>query len=85
MQENGVRSFVFSSSCTVYGAPKCLPLDETCPTDPASITNPYGRSKFMLEQILRDLHASDNVKNVKMLSLSLKPELNLINHFRAGT
>lgn len=57
MQAHGVRQMVFSSSCTVYGTPQKLPLDETHPTGGA--TNPYARSKHMIEEILRDLHASD--------------------------
>ncbi|MFZ5567196.1 MAG: UDP-glucose 4-epimerase GalE [Pseudomonadota bacterium] len=56
MQKVGVQSLVFSSSATVYGEPRFLPLDETHPT---SATNPYGRSKLHIEQILADLAASD--------------------------
>lgn len=56
MQKAGVQSLVFSSSATVYGEPRFLPLDETHPT---SVTNPYGRSKLHIEQILADLTASD--------------------------
>jgi len=56
MAEYGVRSIVFSSSATVYGATEQVPTDETCPPSP---TNPYGRSKWMVETILADLFASD--------------------------
>jgi UDP-glucose 4-epimerase len=51
-----VRQLVFSSSATVYGDPQRLPLTED---HPLSATNPYGRSKLMIEDMLRDLQASD--------------------------
>ena len=57
MNECGVRTLVFSSSATVYGDPQWLPLTED---HPLSATNPYGRSKLMVEEILRDLHRSDS-------------------------
>lgn len=56
MSAAGVRSLVFSSSATVYGAPQYLPLDEAHPT---SVTNPYGRSKLNIEEMLADLCQSD--------------------------
>jgi UDP-glucose 4-epimerase len=56
MRRHGVRRFVFSSSATVYGDPESLPLREDAPL---SATNPYGQTKLMSEQILRDLGASD--------------------------
>ncbi|HXC67365.1 MAG TPA: UDP-glucose 4-epimerase GalE [Nitrospiraceae bacterium] len=56
MGECGMKTLVFSSSCTVYGDPIRLPLTED---HPLSATNPYGRSKLMIEEILRDLHRSD--------------------------
>ena len=56
MEECGVRTLVFSSSATVYGDPQRLPLTED---HPRSATNPYGRTKLMIEEILRDLHHSD--------------------------
>ena len=56
MGECGVKTLVFSSSATVYGDPIRLPLTED---HPLSATNPYGRSKLMIEEILRDLHRSD--------------------------
>ncbi|MFO0731303.1 MAG: UDP-glucose 4-epimerase GalE [Nitrospiraceae bacterium] len=56
MRECGVKTLVFSSSATVYGAPQRLPLTEE---HPLSATNPYGRTKLMIEEILRDLHGSD--------------------------
>lgn len=52
MQNCGVDTLVFSSSATVYGEPQCLPLTED---HPLSATNPYGRSKLVIEDMLRDL------------------------------
>jgi UDP-glucose 4-epimerase len=56
MRECGVKTLVFSSSATVYGDPIRLPLTED---HPLSATNPYGQTKLMIEEILRDLHRSD--------------------------
>ncbi len=56
MQEVGVKTIVFSSSATVYGQPQRLPLTED---HPLSVTNPYGRSKLFVEDMLRDLYHSD--------------------------
>jgi UDP-glucose 4-epimerase len=56
MRETGVRTLVFSSSATVYGDAQTMPLREDAPT---SATNPYGRTKLMVEQILGDLAVSD--------------------------
>jgi len=56
MQAAAVRRFVFSSSATVYGAPERLPITEQAPI---RTTNPYGASKAMVEQVLRDLAAAD--------------------------
>ncbi len=56
MGECGVKRLVFSSSATVYGDPQRLPLTEE---HPLSATNPYGRTKLMVEEVLRDLHRSD--------------------------
>lgn len=57
MADAGVFSFVFSSSATVYGEPIQMPISEDCPV--GQPTNPYGRSKLMVEDMLRDLAASD--------------------------
>jgi UDP-glucose 4-epimerase len=57
MNECGIKTLVFSSSATVYGEPKWLPLTED---HPLSATNPYGRSKLMIEEILQDLYRSDS-------------------------
>src|SRR5690606_1110378 len=56
LDEAGVTRIVFSSSATVYGDPERVPIDERARTGP---TNPYGRSKWMAEQLLGDLAASD--------------------------
>lgn len=64
MQECNVKTLVFSSSATVYGDPVRLPLTEDHPLSP---TNPYGRSKLMVEEMLRDLHRSDNTLRIAIL------------------
>ena len=64
MGECGVKALVFSSSATVYGDPIRLPLTED---HPLSATNPYGRTKLMIEEILRDLHRSDASWKVAIL------------------
>jgi UDP-glucose 4-epimerase len=58
MQKYSVKKIVFSSSATVYGTPSELPLIETSQVG-LGITNPYGQTKFMIEQILRDLSVAD--------------------------
>lgn len=57
MAASGVFNFIFSSSATVYGESKQMPISEACPV--GEPTNPYGRSKLMVEDILRDLAVSD--------------------------
>jgi UDP-glucose 4-epimerase len=64
MQRHGVRSLVFSSSATVYGDPEVLPINESARL---SVTNPYGRSKLMVEDILRDLVAAEPNWHVALL------------------
>ncbi len=66
MQEYSVKNLIFSSSATVYGDPSELPLKETSQTG-IGITNPYGQTKYMLEQILRDLKISDSSWNITLL------------------
>ncbi|MEC5385649.1 SDR family NAD(P)-dependent oxidoreductase, partial [Uliginosibacterium sp. H3] len=56
MSAAGVKSLVFSSSATVYGDPASVPIREDFPTGP---TNPYGRTKWMMEYVLSDLAAAD--------------------------
>lgn len=58
MQEKGVKRLIFSSSATVYGTPEDLPVPETNRVG-IGLTNPYGKSKYMIEQILQDLVAAD--------------------------
>jgi UDP-glucose 4-epimerase len=65
--EAGVRNFVFSSSATVYGIPKSLPLTEDSDTPIHEVTNPYGRSKLMMEFVLRDWQAANPKVNVALL------------------
>ena len=59
-----IKKFVFSSSATVYGEPEMLPLREEARL---TATNPYGRTKLFIEEILRDCHASDPSWNVLIL------------------
>jgi len=61
----GVYKFVFSSSATVYGEPKQIPLAEACPVGQPN--NPYGRSKLMVEDMLRDLAVSDPCWRIAIL------------------
>lgn len=60
MRAHGVKNLVFSSSATVYGNPQYLPLDEAHPT--GGCTNPYGKSKFFIEEMVRDLCRADSVR-----------------------
>ena len=64
MAEHACRSIVFSSSATVYGDPHTTPIDESFPL---SATNPYGRSKLFVEEMLRDLYVSDNSWKIVLL------------------
>lgn len=64
MAEFGVKTLVFSSSATVYGDPQVVPIREDFAVGP---TNPYGRSKLMVEQIYRDLAASDCTWKIALL------------------
>jgi len=64
MQKVGVRTLIFSSSATVYGNPDRVPILENFPL---SATNPYGRSKLMVEEILRDLVVADDSWHIALL------------------
>lgn len=64
MQEFQVKNIVFSSSATVYGDPESVPVTEDFPL---SATNPYGRTKLIIEDMLRDLFASDSTWNIAIL------------------
>lgn len=65
MREHGVKNFVFSSSATVYGDPAIIPITEECPK--GICTNPYGWTKWMLEQILIDMQKADPEWNMVIL------------------
>lgn len=65
MRNHGVKNIIFSSSATVYGDPAFVPITEECPK--GQITNPYGQTKGMLEQILTDLHTADPEWSVILL------------------
>lgn len=65
MRNHGVKNIIFSSSATVYGDPAQIPISEECPK--GTPTNPYGWTKWMLEQILTDIHTADPEWNVILL------------------
>lgn len=65
MKNHKVKNIIFSSSATVYGDPAFIPITEECPK--GSPTNPYGWTKWMIEQVLTDLHTSDPAWNVILL------------------
>lgn len=60
MRSHNCYRMVFSSSCTVYGEPEQLPITEAHAT--GSITNVYGRTKYFVEEMLKDLSAADAVR-----------------------
>ncbi len=64
MRRHGVKRIVFSSSATVYGSPKTVPITEDFPL---SVTNPYGRTKLMIEEMLQDFAAADPEWNITLL------------------
>lgn len=64
MKDHNCKKIVFSSSATVYGKPKTLPIKEDFPL---STTNPYGTTKLMIERILEDLYKSDNTWGITLL------------------
>lgn len=65
MRNHGVKNIIFSSSATVYGDPAFVPITEECPK--GEITNPYGKTKGMLEEILTDIQKADPEWNVILL------------------
>ena len=65
MQKYGCKNLVFSSSATVYGDPASVPIREDFPL--GSVTNPYGRTKLMQEEIFRDFHVADPEWNIILL------------------
>ena len=64
MEKHNVKSLVFSSSATVYGKPKTVPIKEDFPL---SVSNPYGRTKLITEDMLRDIYKSDNEWDIAIL------------------
>jgi UDP-glucose 4-epimerase len=64
MREFGCKTFVFSSSATVYGDPHTVPIKEDFPL---SVTNPYGRSKLMIEEFLQDVFVADSDWHIALL------------------
>lgn len=64
MRRHNCKNIVFSSSATVYGSPKTVPIKEDFPL---SVTNPYGRTKLMLEEILQDFYVADPEWNIILL------------------
>ncbi len=64
MRDFDCKTFVFSSSATVYGNPKMVPIREDFPL---SATNPYGRSKLMIEEFLQDVFVADDAWNIALL------------------
>jgi UDP-glucose 4-epimerase len=79
MAEYGCKSIVFSSSATVYGNPKSNPITEDFPVG-SGITNPYGRSKYIIEEILKDLFISDNEWKIVILRY-----FNPVGAYKSGT
>jgi UDP-glucose 4-epimerase len=67
MQEYGVHNMVFSSSATVYGNPQFLPITEDHPV--GGCTNPYGKTKYFIEEMLKDLCFAEKV-NISNISNS---------------
>lgn len=65
MKKYNVKKFIFSSSATVYGDPEIIPITEECKV--GGTTNPYGTSKLFIEQILKDIYASDNTMDICIL------------------
>jgi UDP-glucose 4-epimerase len=64
MKKYGVKNLVFSSSATVYGVPKTVPITEDFPL---SVTNPYGQTKLMIENMLRDIHKAEPEMGIALL------------------
>ncbi len=64
MKKYNCKKIIFSSSATVYGTAEIMPLNES---SPLGVTNPYGRTKLVIEDMLRDLHASDNEFGIVLL------------------
>ena len=65
MRKHGCKNIIFSSSATVYGDPAIIPITEACPK--GQCTNPYGQTKSMLEEVLKDVQRADAEWNVVLL------------------
>lgn len=65
MRKHGCKNIIFSSSATVYGDPAMIPITEECPK--GYCTNPYGQTKWMLEEVLKDVHHADPEWNMVLL------------------
>lgn len=65
MRKYNCKKFIFSSSATVYGDPEVIPITEECKV--GGTTNPYGTTKLFIEQILKDVYASDNTMDICIL------------------
>ena len=65
LRSHNIKNIIFSSSATVYGEPQTIPITENCPK--GICTNPYGWTKWMIEQILTDIHTADPTYNIVLL------------------
>ena len=65
LRSHNIKNIIFSSSATVYGEPRTIPITENCPK--GICTNPYGWTKWMIEQILTDIHTADPTYNIVLL------------------
>ena len=63
MRDHQVDKFIFSSTCATYGVPQKIPISENHPQHPI---NPYGNSKLMVEQILKDFHAAHGIRSISL-------------------
>ena len=81
MKANGVNTLIFSSSATVYGDPSTTPITESFPL---STTNPYGQSKLMVENILRDLSAADELLGSPFWSIGILRYFNPVGAHSSG-
>ena len=81
MASAGIKKLVFSSSATVYGNPEKLPITEDLPL---SATNPYGRSKLIIEEMLRDLPEADKANNSPPWSIALLRYFNPVGAHPSG-
>lgn len=63
MRDHGIGKFIFSSSCATYGVPEVVPIPETLPQRPI---NPYGASKWMIEQMLRDFDGAHGLRSISL-------------------